>query len=300
MEKTNPESFKINFIGIGAPKSGTTWISQCLDEHPSVCHAHHFETVFFENVNLYRKGLEYYEKFYAHYVPGQIRGEITPTYLYSTDAGQRIKKAFPEVKLIVCLRNPIERAYSHYLAHARNGKNIIWLKSFDEIRNKRDNPYLKRGLYYESLQWYVTTFGRENILILIHDDSKTDPKKFIQGIYAFLGIDSDFIPPSLTRIVNTAEERTVYSIALNQWLLYGKLGALLSRKLPYYKKLRQLLVRTGIFKYSRKAIGLLNKRNKAWKRKPMSPETREFLRGAYREDIAKLEVLLRRKLDFWK
>jgi len=293
------ESFKIDFIGIGAPKSGTTWISQCLDEHPDICHSHRFETVFFENTNFYRKGLAYYGKFFAHYKLGQKRGEITPTYLYSAETAQRIKEAFPQVKLIVCLRNPIERAHSHYTAHERHGKNIIWLKSFDEIRGNQGNPYFKRGLYYESLQWYITIFGRENILILIHDDIKTDPRQFMQKIYSFLGVNPDFVPPSLLKRINAAEERGVYSKSINQWLLYGKLGKALSR-LPFYKQLRRLLIWTRIFKYTRKAIGLLNKRNKAWVRSPMSQETREFLKRAYQKDIANLETLLNRKLDFWK
>lgn len=292
--------FKVDFIGIGAPKSGTTWISQCLDEHPDVCHSHRFETVFFENMNFYRKGLTYYEKFFSHYKPGQIRGEFTPTYLYSVKTAQRIKEAFPQVKLIVCLRNPIERAYSHYLAHARHGKHILWLNSFDEIRTKQDNPYFQRGLYYEHLQRYIKMFGREKILVLLAEDCRSKPQETVRSIYAFLGVNQNFIPPSLLKTINSAQERGVHSVAVNQWLVYGKLGAALKTRLPLYQQLRWVLRKTGIYKYSGKVIERLNRKNKPWKRAPMSQEARGFLRCAYRQDIANLEILLNRKLDFWK
>lgn len=330
----NNGSFKVDFVGIGAPKCGTTWISAMLHEHPDICHSRRSEVSFFDSptrrdreglssyktggkfpfiddgaeVNffdaphLYKKGLEFYKTFFSHCKPDQIKGEFTPGYIDSPVAAERIKKHNPNVKLIVCLRNPIERAYSQYSAQARRGKNILWLSSFDEIQRNQNNPYFKDGMYYAHLKQYIEMFGRKNILILILEDAKKDPLRFVKGIYSFLGVRDDFVPPSLTKKVNaTADKAAAHSLTLNQWLLYGKPGAILSKYLPFYKEIRRFLRKTGIYRKTKKIVERLNRNNrkKGWIQPPMSQKTREFLQKAYRDDISQLEKLLNRKLDFW-
>src|SRR3989344_9560618 len=127
--------FKVDFVGIGAQKCVTSWISALLHEHPDICHSRRAQTSFLNSPNRklrrgiksyekgkeipftndgaetnffdvwvkYKKGLEYYKNtYYSHCKSGQIKGEFTPGYIDSPTAAERIKKHNPNVKLIVC------------------------------------------------------------------------------------------------------------------------------------------------------------------------------------------------------
>ncbi|MFX0073102.1 MAG: sulfotransferase domain-containing protein, partial [Candidatus Hermodarchaeota archaeon] len=107
-------SFAPDFIGIGAMKAASEWILSCLDEHPEICVTSYKEINFFNKPYNYEKGLKYYYKFFSHCPKDKIKGEFTPSYMLSPMSADLIYKTFPQVKLIVCLRNPAERAYSDY------------------------------------------------------------------------------------------------------------------------------------------------------------------------------------------
>src|SRR6056297_562433 len=113
MKETKKE-FNIDFIGIGAQKAGTSSIFHFLKEHPEICTSSKKEIHFFDKEYNYLKGIKFYRKFFNNCSSKNIKGEFTPRYIYHPKVAQRIKKYFPDVKLIVSLRNPIERAISHY------------------------------------------------------------------------------------------------------------------------------------------------------------------------------------------
>ena len=117
------KDFNIDFIGIGTSKAGTTWVSEMLDAHPGICMSEPKEVNYFNEQNNYSiniknynygKGFNWYKKHFLHWRTGQIIGEFTPKYLADLKAPLRIKNAFPDVKLIVCLRDPVDRAFSQY------------------------------------------------------------------------------------------------------------------------------------------------------------------------------------------
>src|SRR3989344_5640213 len=103
-------NFKVDFIGVGAPKCGTTWIAECLAEHPDVCFSWNKEPHFFNRDREYEKSLDYYRTYFKNCENKKLRGEYTVNYLYFDSAADRIKKHFPGTKIIIALRNPIERA----------------------------------------------------------------------------------------------------------------------------------------------------------------------------------------------
>ena len=118
------KDLNVDFIGIGAERSGTTWVSNCLNDHPEICFSKQKEIFFFNKLdrhflkleNLrYKRGINWYKGFFNHCAPGAIKGEFTPTYLFCPYAPRRIKSYFPNVKIVVCLRDPVERAFSQYL-----------------------------------------------------------------------------------------------------------------------------------------------------------------------------------------
>jgi len=176
------KDFKIDFIGIGAPRCGTTWIARCLAEHPQVCFSSEKEPDFFLDSH-YRKGLKFYQSFFKDCGNGRIRGEFSPSYYLNKKVPQRIKKYFPNVKLLVCLRNPIERILSHYKFKIKTGQKINPNISKELSSNRY---YMLYGLYYQYLSKFFKYFNPKNILILIYEDTLSNPTKFIKISIDFL------------------------------------------------------------------------------------------------------------------
>jgi hypothetical protein len=116
-----------------------------------------------------------------------VKGEFTPSYLFDDKAPLVIRETFPDVKLIVCLRNPIDRAYSAYWSR----KNYIKKEKlpFDEAI-KEDLMYIDSGLYYKHLSRYLSYFAREQILILLFDDIVLSPEEEIIKVLKFLNVES--------------------------------------------------------------------------------------------------------------
>ena len=194
-------NFKVDFIGIGAQRAASSWIYKCLSEHPQLCGSQPKETFYF--AKNYNRGLAWYEDRFKHCASEKIKGEYSVLYLSDLEAPVRIKKHNPNVKLIACLRNPIERAWSHYHFKLSNREPIASFKDglerYPEIR--------ERGFYHEYLSNYLKYFSREQVLILVYEDIAGDPAKFIRNIYEFLDVDINFIPAGVKARINTREAR---------------------------------------------------------------------------------------------
>jgi hypothetical protein len=194
MKKDITKEFKVDFIGIGAPKAGTTWVSECLKEHPEVCFSNRKETNFFLSENFSR-GNSWYQKHFNHCVEGKKKGEFSPNYLYDSAVPENIKKHSPNAKLIVILRDPVKRLESALLFEHSMGR--YGNKTPQEVFNENKKFYLEKGLYYKHLTPFFNTFPKEQVLVLMYEDIEKDPLLFIQNIFRFIGIDSTFIPKNL-------------------------------------------------------------------------------------------------------
>jgi hypothetical protein len=199
---------KPDFIGVGAQKAGTSWVYACLYEHPEIC-APYKEIHFFSREKNWSKGKEWYEHYFRNCdessVKGEfstVKGEFSTSYLYDAHSAERIKNMYPETKILVSLRNPVERAYSQY----RNAIKMVEIEkdtSFEQFL-EREESVVGQGMYFEQVKRFIDVFGKKNVLVLIHEDAKCDPKKYIQSIYSFLGVDDAFVPTMLERKVNVA------------------------------------------------------------------------------------------------
>jgi hypothetical protein len=160
-------------------------------EHPEVCMPH-METHYFEQ--NYEKGLEWYHNFYKECSNENKIGEKTASYLHYDSVVFRIKESLPNVKLIFCVRDPIDRMYSHY-AMSTSRDNAI--KTEELLANvKPGSQYLEWGMYARQLSPFFENFPRENILVQIYEDKDIDPSLFMSEIYRFIDVDSDFKAPS--------------------------------------------------------------------------------------------------------
>lgn len=180
-----------NFIFIGPDKTGSTWIYESLKLHPEVCVAKAKDIYFFDK--FFSKGVAWYESMFSHCKGKKAAGEVSHDYLFSEDACKRIHKIIPNVKLITCLRNPVERAFSAYLFLVRHG--ITTDDFFTSI--KRFPEIIHRSCYAEPLKKYISTFGRGHILILRFDDLENNPLNFVSQIYKFIGVDATYKPEEI-------------------------------------------------------------------------------------------------------
>lgn len=209
-----------NFLVIGPGKSGTTWIYHALKDHPQVCVSSAKETLFFES-EFYR-GLEWYSSFFSQCDDTtEAIGEVSNTYIYAEKAPERIKSINPDMKIISCLRNPVERTFSHYLFLVRGGQ---FSGTFREALEEYPD-LIERAKYYKHLKPYFDHFEDEHIYIALFDRLKNDNIGFISKIYKFLGVDSEYRP-------NVDEKyRLVAAEPRNRLLaLMAKKGAQLMRR----------------------------------------------------------------------
>jgi len=213
---TTPVRILPDFIIIGAQKSGTTTLYNNLIRHPQVVQALRKEIHFFDI--HYKKGITWYQahfpsflyKIYLKQIYRKkiIAGEATPYYIFHPLSPERIFKTVPRVKLIVLLRNPVDRAYSHYQLSVRLGhENLSFEDAIqhemerlnsegEKIYNNRNYysfnhqhfSYLSRGCYMEQLRKWYHYFSREQILILKSEDFYLDPSSVFKQVYYFLNL----------------------------------------------------------------------------------------------------------------
>jgi len=202
----------IDFIIIGAQRCGTTSLYNYLIGHPKISSALNKEVHFFD-IN-YNKGIDWYWKQFptvsekVNSNEKSITGESTPYYLFHPLIAKRIFKHLPRIKLIVLLRNPVDRAYSHFSHVVRAGNEPL---SFDEAIKKEPErlkgleekiyqyqysfnhhkfSYLSRGIYADQLERYLQLFKKEQMLILKSEDFFASPQKVLNRVFSFLGISN--------------------------------------------------------------------------------------------------------------
>lgn len=192
---------QINFFCIGAQKSGTSTLFQLLKQHPDVFIPTKKEAHFFDRELIYAKGIEWYlKKFFNNCSNQKIVGTITPSYIFAEQVPDRLKENFnDQLKFIVILRNPIDRAYSQYLMNISNGKEK---SEFEEALSKEakriikseqsylDYSYVGRGLYSVQLKRYFEKFNPKNFLILTFEkDVIAQPQEMMKKVCEFFSIE---------------------------------------------------------------------------------------------------------------
>lgn len=205
-----------DFIIIGAQKSGTTSLYRYLIEHPRIVPASAKQLDFFAHESFHR-GTDFYLSQFPERDEHLLSGEASPYYMFHPHAPRRIREFDPGVKLIAILRNPVDRAYSHYQHQVRNGREPL---SFEEAitgeesrtaaetarmledeayysKVHRRHSYLSRSLYASQLQSWLSLFAREQILTLGSERMFENPEPVLDRVTDFLGL-----PPLRLRTYN--------------------------------------------------------------------------------------------------
>jgi hypothetical protein len=171
-----------DFLYIGTSKAGSTWLFNTLATHPDVYLASNKGLYYFDS--HFDKGEEWYLAQFAGAAPGTVRGEISHSYLSSPEAAPRIAALNPRMRLLVCLREPVDRAFSDYLDLVKNGQ---FEGPFEEAI-ERFPRLLDRGRYATHLERYRAQFDADELLVQLFDDLRTDPQAYADEVFTFLGI----------------------------------------------------------------------------------------------------------------
>jgi len=291
------------FLVIGTAKAGTTSLYDYLRQHPGAFMSPVKEPRFFayDGRPLPAGGPggfhgrtvmdpAAYEALFDGAEPGQARGEASPMYLYSALAADRIAARVPEARLVAVLRDPAERAFSHFLhlrrdelepcatfaeALAREPERIAgdWDWSFH---------YRALGLYDAQLARYAALFPPEQIHVVLYEDLARDAVGVAQGVYRFLGLDDTFAPDVRAKL-NTGG--------------VPKEGAAWRVASTYDHPLRRVL---RPFLPHRLRLALLSRlRERALERPTLDPKVRADLVAGYRDDVGRLQTRLGRDLSAW-
>ena len=192
-----------SFICLGAAKSGTTTLYEILKQHPEIGVSSFKEPHFFDNDTNWDRGVDWYKQTYFSKMENKrIKGEFTPTYLSSSSSAKRIKATIGKnIKFIILLRNPVDRAYSHYLHTKRDEfEQLGFLEALadekirmEEINNNYNNPsfskysYVYQGLYATHIQAYLEHYEKEQFCVILFDDFINNTNQKVNEIVNFLG-----------------------------------------------------------------------------------------------------------------
>jgi len=300
MDKKN----KPDFLVVGAAKSGTTSLFHYLNKHPDIYIPEVKECRFFSQLTKNFNGLgaeffpnsgitdekEYFELFAGH--EDKICGDISNDYLYYYERSiKNIKKYLDDdVKIIIILRNPIDRAYSNYMHAVRdNWENLTFENAIiEEAYRIRENwgwpyHYIQAGFYYKRVKAYLDNFS--NVKVYLFEDLK-NKNKFLNDLYDFLNV----------KRIHNIEDEKIYNVS----------------GYPKNKIIHIFLTSDGIFRkvlkpvvnalFSKEKIQqiMTNLKYKNLVKKELSFKTKLYLSKLYESDIEKLSVLIKRDLTKWK
>ena len=195
----------IHAFHIGPEKTGSTWLYLCMREHPELCVPLRDKTHYYSM--FYHKGIDWLREQYMAGFDELVVVDPTPAYLHSLKAPERIARENPDAKIIVTLRHPVERAFSHYW---QTKKKRAHNYEFGEILDRYllFEGWLEPGFYADHLERWMNFFPRERIKAFVFDDFSEQAELVIHDLFAFIGVDPNFSPDSLHRKVNVARPRS--------------------------------------------------------------------------------------------
>ena len=223
-----------DFVIIGAQKSGTTSLYNFIIKHPTIAPAsrkelHYFSMHYDLGERWYRSNFPTNLSRRRHYKKtGQklLSGEASPTYFFFPTVSGRMKKDLPDAKLIVILRNPVDRAYSHYHYNLRRNKETLSFEKAIELEEERcagereqmikdpgfvpkhfrKHSYLARGTYADQLERWFKHYDRKQFLILATEDLRKNPQRTLDQIFNFLEVSPFQIKDLMDKNVGSYEK----------------------------------------------------------------------------------------------
>lgn len=188
-----------DFIGVGAQRSGTSWLYNCLIEHPNIFmpqkEVHYFDK------HCETKSIHWYDELFHQEGDKKVTGEFTPDYMFHQQTISEIHNHYPDAKLIIILRNPIERSYSAYNLFKSHGR----FKDMNFEEALTAEPFLlEQSLYSEQIKNIYKYFKKEQVFIGFYEDISNQPLKLYQSVCDFLNVENNILPNSLKVVKNSS------------------------------------------------------------------------------------------------
>ncbi|MBZ8179774.1 sulfotransferase family protein [Oscillatoria salina] len=294
---SNPQP---NFFIVGAAKSGTTSLWMYLKQHPEIFMPKRIadkEPSFFCHLYGY-SDFDAYLRLFADVKEEKAIGEASHAYLTSPESAAWIKKVYPQAKIIIVLRNPVDRAYSLYNWMISAGYE--WIDSFEKALNseeerlnnqyfKHNNPqfyynylYFSSGLYDLQVKRYLENFPRKKVKIILFEELKDNPVLTTQRIFNFLDVDSSFVPE--VSIHNPG--KLPFSVSTQYFTKQKLMKYLHKLHIPKAGRIQKTVLNTNLF------FGQF----RPWY---LTAETRRNLQDRYRDNILNTANLIERDLGAW-
>jgi len=299
-----------NFIIVGAPKAGTSSLYHYLKDHPEIYLPEQKELHYWSSESLFENCSgpgdklalnevvsswnDYCLKYQAATSEKQL-GDVSPSYLYFYDhVIPEIKRKLPSVKIIIMLRDPVERAYSNYLHQQRlTYEKLTFSEALDceEDRSAAGYSdfwqYTAHSRYLGPCSAYVDAFGAKNVHFLTFEELRDNPNKVMLDVFSFLDVDTCYVPDNLGEVFN-AGGAYKSSFLMNALLkpngvksfLYKRLG---DRSIKIYKSLKNKCLNSNRLE-----------------KKGIDPEVRQLLVSSLKEDVKSLSSKLGVNVKLWR
>ena len=284
-----------NFFVLGAMRTGTASLAHYLDQHPAICFTVPRDPNFYRKDELYERGIGYYIHTFCQEMNGQpCRGEASPSYFaHPHVVGPRLQAQYKDypLKFVVLLRDPVSRAWSHYLSRVHQGyEPRDFATALDqEIDNSSEFSvsYLAEGRYAQLLQEWQTYYPLNNFILLLSEDLAAAPLAQVQRTFDWLGVDAT-TPVNVSMRLNLAGYSRGHRIA-----------SFLNNPPAWLRMIGQ---RIWPDPWSRHRIrrSLRNRFHRPYRTLPsLDPNITTQLRSYYREDVLLLSKMLGRYLSHW-
>ena len=284
----------LNFFCVGAQKAGTTTLHNILIQHPDIYLPKEKEAHYYDMEDRYNNGIEWYiNTFYSNYSREKICGSITPEYLYFEMVPERLFKDFgSKLKLVFIFRNPIDRAFSHYLM---TKKRLLEDNSFEDaiaLETERIHKgyfenlhysYLSRGLYATQLNRFLKYFPLENMYFInFEEDFVKNRANTIFQLLRFLEV-----PVVNLNVDIRSNKSQIVRFKFLQHILFKGISG--KNPFSFVPKNMKVILREILLKIAFRE----NKNEK------LNEKTREDLKSYFENDIKELEIITRKDFSNW-
>ena len=290
-----------NFICLGAAKSGTTTLYDILRQHPDIYIPAFKEPHFFDIPENYKNGIEWYKRNYFRNANKKIIADFTPSYFFEKEAPKRIfKNLGRDMKFLVVFRNPVDRAYSHYLHSKRDDHESENFEKSLELEvsrlNKHENQsdylsylrhsYVHQGLYAQMINRYLQYFSLDNFLFIHFENELLQERELtIKRILEFLEIDSSVLLRTNIRSNPSSKEKS------------KSLKKLMNKRGWWRDVIKFMIPSVQLRQIIRNRIQRINITE--FKAQQLSQEVKSNLLEKYfRKDISDLEKTLNKKMNW--
>ena len=296
-----------DFLILGLPRTGTTSMHLALKKHPGICIPLEKETWFF-NGN-YHKGVKWYEERFWHCPSNSKVGEVSTTIFLQDDFAQRLKKVIPHSKLIVLLRDPIERGYSHYLHNVRIGFEKLDFKQALECEPAKIaerphvyNLYGYSGIganYKKNIEQLFSIFPKKQIRVFLLEEFEQSGQKTLSFLFDFIGVNhsvDNFPRVHVARVPRNRRLQKLLDIPYNFFYRAHKKYST-ANLIPLSLERRFRHLRANM-------VSILRAISESGQRKinkpPIPSETRKNMENFYNRKLCGLDLLIGKELsNYW-